>query len=105
MNGLKTEPNIKIPLTKAEIAAQFSEKTDEDKIAQIIAEKQAQLDEQALNEKIATFQQARQDALEAQRIEGLAEVEVVRVKVYKEKLDLEQKWNDAQMTGTWEVPV
>lgn len=75
---------------------------DTEKVDVLIGAHIAELEAKSLEEKRVTFQQVKAAALESQRIAGLAEIEITRVKVYKEKLALEQEWSNS--AGTWDLP-
>jgi hypothetical protein len=78
---------------------------DTERIAVLIGKHIETLEEKALEEKRQQFYIAKEKALEKQQAHGLVVIEEKRVKVYKEKIALEQLWNDAAATGTWDIPI
>ena len=83
---------------------EFAKLTEEEKINVLLVAKADDQVKADLEVKRLAFEEARLQAIEAQRVSALTEVDATRVKVYKEKLVLDETWTNAASTGTWEVP-
>jgi hypothetical protein len=89
---------------KFESYPEFVRMTENEKTAVLVGDYIDRMEQEALVERQAQFLRDKSAALEAQRVSGLDEIELVRVRVYKERLALEQRWADAESAGTWEIP-
>jgi fibrillarin-like rRNA methylase len=105
-----TEPVIEVvkdPITvlkeKFEEYPEFVRLSESEKIDVLVIDYAQRKESEELVKRQDAFYEARASALTSQIKAGLEEVERARVKVYKEKLELERVWNEAAANGNWEM--
>jgi hypothetical protein len=101
---LSKEDKLLVLSEKFSKLKEFQALSDGEKLNILIADRKERLKEVADIERQNAFFLAKDAAMREHTEYEKSEIETTRVRVYKERIFLEQIWNDATTTGDWKIP-